>query len=164
MPPPPTTPWNCGGNVVSLLLRVRQIPARYIKWSQPKDLRTSNIAVVTSQFPHGNVSPLSTSCSRWRARKRRSWRGRTGCATWRRLPATPSTWSTPSPSWPKTSSPWCGPATSPSRKAGRAWRAGSSPMWFTPQRRWRRATAAVYVNFGKRFANEIEKEKDAGWI
>lgn len=97
-------------------------------------------------FPVLN-SPLSP--SRWPARKQRSWRGRTGCATWRRQPAMPSTWSTPSPSWRETSSPWCGLATSPSRKAGRAWRAASSPTWSTPRRKWQRATAAVCVDSGE---------------
>lgn len=87
--------------------------------------------------------------SRWPARRQRSWQGRTGCATWRRRPATPSTWSTPSRSSPETSSLWCGPAKSPSRRAGRAWRAGSSPTWCTPQRKWPRATAAVSADMGR---------------
>lgn len=98
---------------------------------------------------------------RWPVRKRRSWQGRMGCATWRRRPAMPSTWSTPSPSWPETSSPWCVLVKSPSRKAGKAWRAGLSPTWFTLPRKWRRVTVAAYADLAKGIVTEGAKEMDA---
>lgn len=99
---------------------------------------------------------------RWPAKKQKSWPGRMGCATWRRRPVTPSTWSMPSPSWPETSSPWCVLVTSPSRRVGRAWKAGLSLMWFTLPRKWRRVTVAVYADLGKGIATEGAKEMDPG--
>lgn len=98
---------------------------------------------------------------RWPVKKQRSWQGRMGCATWRRRPAMPSTWSTPSPSWPETSSPWCVLVISPSRKAGKAWRAGLSPTWFTLPRKWRRVTVAAYADLAKGIVTEGAKEMDA---
>lgn len=104
-------------------------------------------------------------CSRWPVRRQRSWLGRMGCDTSRHRPVTPSTWSTPSLSWPGISLPWCGPATSRFRRVGRGWRVGSCPMWFTPRRRWRRVTAAVFVDLEPKWRYwRWRKESKGKWL